>query len=407
MDSAADRSTEVSAARTEFSVLLERINALKPMVRDLARETEKNRRVSARSMEMLRKAEIDKILKPRAFGGFEYGFEEAMRLGFELGRVCGSTGWCASLTMAYPWILSHYTLRAQQEVWNDNPEAMFCSASPDPRNQAEYVPGGIRFSGAWHYGSNCDNSQWAMLTQFMPNKRGGIDKVWALLPTSEAIIDQDTWFTSGLQGTGSKTLRIEKPVFVPDYRLTTFADVDDGNTPGTRIPDNIMGRFAFMTFSTGMLAAPILGMAQGALDVFIKMSQTKVRMARPGVTESVANSPLVQSKVAMTSSIIESAFTMLLSSTRDAEAKVRRGEALSVDERVALRRNQGFSGRQAVAVVNDLFSQEGASSSSLAAPLQRFWRDVNTGAQHITLNWESISTMYGQRVFGLEPVGAY
>jgi alkylation response protein AidB-like acyl-CoA dehydrogenase len=238
-----------------------------------------------------------------------------------------------------------------------------------------------------------------MLIQYVQNERGGTDRIWALVPMSEIMIDQDTWYTSGLQGTGSKTLRIDTPVFVPNHMLV---DVDKQQTPGMQIPGNILSRFTYMPFSTGLLAASVLGMSQGALDVFIKMSQTKVRMARPGVTEPVSGSPLVQSKIGMISAVIDSALTLLLSSTRAIEDKIRAGGALSVDENVTLRRNQGFAGRQAVSVVNDLFSQEGASSSNLSAPLQRFWRDVNTGAQHITLNWETISTSYGQHVFGLD-----
>ena len=105
--------------------------------------------------------------------------------------------------------------------------------------------------------------------------------------------------------------------------------------------------------------------------------------------------------------MIESALTLLLTSVAAAEEKVRRGHPLQVGERVAIRRNQGFAAKQSVAVVNDLFAKEGASGSDLAAPLQRFWRDVNAAALHLSLDWESIATMYGQQRLGLEPVGLF
>jgi 3-hydroxy-9,10-secoandrosta-1,3,5(10)-triene-9,17-dione monooxygenase len=39
--------------------------------------------------------------------------------------------------------------------------------------------------------------------------------------------------------------------------------------------------------------------------------------------------------------------------------------------------------------------------------LQRFWRDVNAAALHLSLDWEAIAAMYGQQKLGLDPVGLY
>jgi 3-hydroxy-9,10-secoandrosta-1,3,5(10)-triene-9,17-dione monooxygenase len=231
--------------------------------------------------------------------------------------------------------------------------------------------------------------------------------MWCLVPNTDMIVDQDTWFTSGLQGTGSKTVRIDKPVFVPDHRMVRFADIVAGKTPGAEIENNNMSRFAFTTFGPTALVSPVLGMAQGALDSFVQMAQTRVRAARPGMVVPVANSPMIQNKIGAASATIESAFTLLLTSVTAAEDKVRRGVPLEIGERVAIRRNQGFAAKQSVAVVNDLFAKEGAGGSDLAAPLQRFWRDVNAAALHLSLDWEAISAMYGQQKLGLDPVGLY
>ena len=300
---------------------------------------------------------------------------------------------------------SNFSKAAQDEIWQ-SPDTIFCSANPDPKNQLDVTDDGIVCSGIWYYGSNCENSQWMMLSQHMPLEDGSIDRVSTLIPTSAARIDHDSWQTSGLQGTGSKTIYLDKPVFVPRHMMTSFHGGKFG-APGRDIEGNIMSRFPFPTFGTSMLAAPILGMAQGALDIFINHSKKKIRMIKPGMTEPVSNSPIIQSKIGIASASIDAALALLISSSDAAEQVLRRGEELSVGEKITLRRNQGFAARQAVSVVNDLFAMEGSSASSLAAPMQRFWRDVNTGAQHITLNWDSISTMYGQQVFGLTPIGNY
>ena len=61
--------------RTESSVLLDRVRALQPMLRDAARDTETNWRVSEKTIDHLREAEVFKEVQPAGFGGFEYGLE--------------------------------------------------------------------------------------------------------------------------------------------------------------------------------------------------------------------------------------------------------------------------------------------------------------------------------------------
>jgi resorcinol 4-hydroxylase (FADH2) len=392
-------------ARTEFSVLLDRARQLKPIFRDAARDTETNRRVSKKTMDLLRDAELTKLVRPARFGGFEYGTSELAQIAFELGSACGSTGWCGSLAMCYQWMTSFFPLQAQQDVWSD-PDNLV-AGSYQPSKECEIVPGGIKLAGSWPYASNCENSQWLMLGALLQNAKGPPDVMWCLVPITDMVVDQDTWFTSGLQGTGSKSVHIGKPVFVPDHRMMRFADVVAGTVPGKNIEDNNMSRFGFSTFGPTALVSPVLGMAQGALDAFIQMAQTKVRAAKPGMIVPMASSPLIQSKIGAASATIESAFTLLLTSVRAAEDKVRDGIPLEIAERVAIRRNQGFAAKQSVSVVNDLFAKEGAAGSDLAAPLQRFWRDANAAALHLSLDWEPIASMYGQQRLGLEPVGLY
>ncbi len=157
--------------------------ALKPIFRDAARDTETNRRVPKKTMEHLRDAELTKLVRPARFGGFEYGLTELAQIAFELGSVCGSTGWCGSLAMCYQWMTSYFPLEGQQDVWSD-PDNLV-AGSYNPSKECEIVPGGIKLAGAWPYASNCENSQWLMLGALMPNAKGPPDVMWCLVPITD------------------------------------------------------------------------------------------------------------------------------------------------------------------------------------------------------------------------------
>ena len=65
-------------------------------------------------MEALRDTTVFRLMQPARFGGYEYGPAELAEVGFELGRACGSTGWCGTLAVCFGWMTSFFPLQAQQ-----------------------------------------------------------------------------------------------------------------------------------------------------------------------------------------------------------------------------------------------------------------------------------------------------
>jgi resorcinol 4-hydroxylase (FADH2) len=110
-----------AAARPEFATILGRVRELRPEIESRALATEKAKRVPAETMEALRDTGVFRTMQPKRFGGYEYGPAELAQIGFELGRACGSTGWCGTLAVCFGWKTAFFPLEAQQEVW-DNPD---------------------------------------------------------------------------------------------------------------------------------------------------------------------------------------------------------------------------------------------------------------------------------------------
>jgi alkylation response protein AidB-like acyl-CoA dehydrogenase len=88
-------------------------------------------------------------------------------------------------------------------------------------------------------------------------------------------------------------------------------------------------------------------------------------------------------------------------------ATVTSGKSVDVKLRMRNRLTHSFATKLLVQAVDAMFLAAGGSALGLQHPVQRFWRDIHAAASHISLNWDSVSAMYGQHVFGLEPRGQY
>ena len=392
--------------RVGMDELRRRACGLVPELRAAALETERNRRVSEAAMDALRRAELFKLLQPAWFGGFEHGFADAIEIAAELGRGCASTAWCASLTIATQWLLGCFPLAAQDDVWGAHPDHVAVTIFA-PTGQAERADDGYRISGRWPFLSNIDNNDWSVLAcLYTPDAADAPIPGFFLVPRADYGID-DTWFTAGLAGTGSKTAVIETPAFVPHHRVVSFAAMASGDSPGARESSSALYRVPFMAFLPMSLVAPALGVVEGAIDEFV--AQTSVRRVHAGAERGsrMAEHAAVQSRLAEAAVAIDAARLLLERDARELDAVVRGGGPISLDLRIRNRRDQGYATRLANQAANLLFELGGATGLALDNPVQRAWRDVNAIARHIGLNWDVVSTMYGQHRFGVEPRGQY
>jgi len=393
------------AARPEFSEILTRIRKLVPEISARALSAEKARRVPAETMNALRDADVFRVMQPKRFGGYEYGPAELAQIGFELGRACGSTGWCGTLAVCFGWMTAFFPLEAQQEVWDDTNNLLAVSYTPTPK--VEVVDGGIKISGSWPWASGVDSATWLIVAAMIPNKDGPPALAWCLVPVRDVKVDHDSWNVSGLQGTGSKTVAITEPLFVPRHRVLPLGAIFSGKVPGADIPDNGQARFGYPTFGPTALVSPIVGMAQGALDAFTETARDAKRMARPGVFEKVAESALIQSLVGQAAARIDAAQTLMVTSLSEGQEVVRAGGTLTIEQRVRIRRNHGFAARTSSEVVNEIFAKSGAAAADEKNQVQRFWRDANAAALHASIDWDTLSALYGTQQLGLQPQGVF
>jgi resorcinol 4-hydroxylase (FADH2) len=397
---------KIAAARQrpEISELLSRAREIAGLARERARETEAARRVSADMVARMREADLFRVLQPKAYGGFEYGFEVFAQIEAILASGCGSTGWVYGLLASHQWLIGCFSETAQDEVWSD-PTAL-AAGTYAPVLRAVAVDGGYRVTGTGTFCSGCDNAQWQLLGGLIPQADGSSQPGLFLFRTTDITID-DTWHTMGLCGTGSKSI-VANDAFVPHHRVVPFAELANAAAPGMTANSNPLFKQSFLSVLPVTIVAPVLGMAEGALAAFLDMAKVRTtRGAVAGGNRRMAELTTIQLRVAEAVANIDAAKLMMFRDLDEAFAMASRGEAVSVDVRLRNRRDQAFCAKLLIQAIDALFLAAGGHGLYLDHPIQRFWRDAHAAGSHISLNWDSSGSMYGQYMLGLEPKGQY
>jgi resorcinol 4-hydroxylase (FADH2) len=393
-----------SATTPDVCDLLTRARAIAALARERAQQTEADRRVGDDMIERMRQADLFRIMQPRSYGGFEYGFDVFAQVVAAIAGGCGSTGWVYGLLASHQWLIACFSKAAQDEVWQDR--TALAAGTYAPVGQAVAVDGGYRLSGVGSFCSGCDNAQWQLLGGMIPQPDAAATPGFFLLRSADCVID-DNWHTMGLAGTGSKNI-VARDVFVPAHRTLAFAELTEATAPGMRANPNPLYRQSFLAVLPITIVSPVLGMAEGALADFLAMAGVRTtRGAVAGGNRRMAELTTVQMRVAEASACIDAARLLMFRDLAEAFETAARGEPIGVDVRLRNRRDQAFCVRLLVGAIDALFLAAGGQGLFLEQPLQRAWRDAHAAASHISLNWDSTGSMYGQFMLGLEPKGQY
>jgi alkylation response protein AidB-like acyl-CoA dehydrogenase len=395
-----------AVSRPSIDELIARAKDIGRLARDCAEQTERERTVPAALVAKMKEAGLFRILQPRIYGGYEYDFDVMVPVVAAVAAGCGSAGWVFSLGIVHQWLAAQFPKQAQDEVWADQ-DAIAAGSYP-PVGKAVPVSGGYRLSGVWSFTSGCDHMQWLFFGGMIPPKSEGAPPTPAFFLVRQSEVRfEDNWYTMGLAGTGSKNTIIED-LFVPEHRVVPFLDLLVGKTPGAALHDNPLYRQAMLSALPFTLVSPVLGMAEGALADFTDMAKVRAtRGAVAGGNNRMAEFATIQTRVAEATGSIQSARLLILDSLAKALAAAREGRQTEMDIRLNNRLAQAFSVRLLVQAVDALFLASGGQGIFTSKPLQRTWRDAHAAAVHVSMNWDAVSTMYGQYALGLEPKGQY
>jgi 3-hydroxy-9,10-secoandrosta-1,3,5(10)-triene-9,17-dione monooxygenase len=350
---------------TSKSELLDRAKQLIPALKERATECEALRQVPRATIDDFTTTGLLRLANPARFGGYpEVDYDATFDILMELGRGCGSSAWCYSVWTVLSWMIGFFPERAQEEYFATGPETL-CSSSYDPRKgSAERVAGGYRVSGHWDFSSGCDAASW-----FMPGAMTDEGPRWFLLPKGDYDV-LDTWFVSGLAGTGSKDI-VVKDAFVPEHRVLDPEAAGSTDLSAWEMHGRTTYRVPLRVTLGWELIAPVIGLGEAAIEDFVV--RHRGTSGRPRSAEGVQ----MQLRLAEAGAEVHTARLLHRATVGEFLAKGERGESFSPAERSRYLRDKAYVVKLCVQAVNRLFDVSGGRALYSSQAIQRIHRDTH------------------------------
>ncbi len=379
--------------------VLSRVEEAAEVFRSTAAESEELGRLSDVSAKQLRDTGVIRMLQPKEYGGYEAHPVEFFETVLAVGSRCGSAGWVAGVVGVHPWQLGQWDKRLQEELWGEDPDTWIASPYA-PIGRARQVDGGYRFSGRWPFSSGTDHCDWIILGGLMVDDDGNVTDPtpWNfVLPRADYEIHHDSWDVLGLRGSGSKDVSVHD-AFIPAYRVNKPTNFEDGHQAGLVGRDAATYQVPFGTIFPAAINCATLAMAEGALAAFVDYTRQRVTGRGP---KAVAD-PVQLIALGEAAADIHASRVQFLDDWLRLMDVVEAGGRITREQRIALRRNGVRAVRRSVDAVDRLFMNAGGGALQQRQPLQRFWRDLHAGMNHMCNVAHPLYQAYGHDLFGLE-----
>jgi 3-hydroxy-9,10-secoandrosta-1,3,5(10)-triene-9,17-dione monooxygenase len=373
--------------------------AMVPRLAERAAEAERIRRIPQATIDELHETGLMRLMQPARFGGSELGLDALMNVVTEIAKGCTSTAWVYSNLASHSWNIGQFDMRAQEDVWGTDPDALAATGLAFPCGRATPVEGGYKLAGKWPFASGIDASTWMLVGAMTELPGRAPERRFFLVPQSQ-FRSLDNWDTYGLTGTGSHDVEV-KEAFVPDHRSVSAEVFAAGqNLPGATLYENPL--YAMPTFAAFAYVLSIVPIATSKAVVEQFTAAMRARASTYTGTR-VAELSSVQARIAEAAACVEFAETVVRRDWQELEAEANQRRYPSMETKLRWKRNVAFAAQLAVRAVDVLMPAAGAGGLSKSAALQRQFRDLHAASSHIGLTWDVHAAAYGQSALGLQP----
>jgi alkylation response protein AidB-like acyl-CoA dehydrogenase len=377
--------------------LVETARKLRPLLQAEAPQGEILRSPTPAVDRVLKDSGLLIMLLPLRWGGGGLSVGDYARVMIELAKGDPSAAWVTQIINGTTWVGSLTTDATQEALFGEGPK-LVCGAY-NPPGRARRVDGGYVVSGAWPYTSGSRQADWAQCGVLTDEPAGTVTAVlnMAYIPFTQ-IEMRDSWFVSGLQGTGSDT-SVATEVFVPDARMVTMDKPVGHYEPGKRHWGAASDFFPVVPTVRAAGLAQLVGAAEAMLEV-LEADAT----GKPIITTTFrtrAESAVHLHDLGRVAARIDAARALLFSACEMVDSAAALGGALSDREKAQHKAQCAQVIELVHGAIETIMFMAGSSAFALAHPLNRYWRDIHVALRHIT-NLPAL----GYEIYGRERVGA-
>lgn len=374
------------AAKPSLAELTARVESILPAIEAATDESEQLNRLSDGTFKLLRDAGLYSMIMPKDVGGAELSHVDAMRLGERVAWAHGSAGWCVIVNNAVGGVLSLLVPdEGAREIFADGPDTTV-AGNGVPRGYARPVEGGYMIKGHWAYGSGIHHAQWIHSGCFVIDADGNVVKQANGQPEivvthhpRETIELKGNWDVLGLRATGSfdYTLKDAGELFVPQHRCYGFNE-SKAKRGG---PQGDLGLVGYTAWGHTTWA---LGVGRRLLDELAKLAAKRV-----DAFGKMNESATFKYEFARAEARFRSARAFAYQAWTSLAETFARGGAASLEQIADVK----LAMRHVHDVISDVgtFAHRAARGASLHnGVMQRFYRDIHSGTQHILMADEII-----------------
>jgi alkylation response protein AidB-like acyl-CoA dehydrogenase len=328
---------------------------------------------------LLRDSGLVGLWIPECFGGAEARPVEGLRAIEAVSYADGATGW---VLMAWQVAMASCAayLPAAAEVFGES--IPIIAGTGAPMGSAVVEPGGYRLTGRWRYGSGLLHASWSHSGAMIHDADGprtlpgtNLPEVRTFIVPIERVELHRGWDeVLGLRATGSIDYSITD-VFVPaEYTHAASANV--------ALNGGELYRLGILGMGAICHSAWALGVGRRALDELAAIAvSSPPRSTR--IPETGGGPGAFRERYAQAEAQLRSARAFVLEAQSDVEATIMRGEPMTTRQ-ITLSRLALNHVTTTLAQVGQFAYLYGGGAALRPGLLQRCFRDIHTGTQHVT-----------------------
>ncbi|WP_127128765.1 acyl-CoA dehydrogenase family protein [Georgenia sp. SYP-B2076] len=361
-------STATLHVSDEFDALMERLDAIEPVLKANGAANEDAKRLSDDVVAALHESGVFRIGIPVSLGGYEFSPRQVIAVIEKLAYADASTGWSVmALQMESGTTAAYLSDEATNDLYADGGYALMAGQGTRPGNgRAHKVDGGYLLSGSWQFASGVPHAQYIHTAALV--EATGEAKIFTIPKNLTTVVDN--WNVMGLRATGSHDYIIED-AFVPDAYVYDIGTKEASH--GGALYHVGLANMAGMNH-----AGWALGVGRRLLDEMAVLARKK--SGTPGAS---VDTDQFYAEFAEAEAKLRSARAFVMSVWEANEAALAEGRTLGTEEETLTRLALNNATWSVHAVGVTVYKWAGTAALR-TGDLQRYFRDLHAGTQHMT-----------------------